>query len=103
MTEYSDVPQVNALYTELEKVNNSIVMIDSGQGTMTHFTIGNKPVPPGTTPVVTMMATQIALPGPATDTTMTEIRAQLVLYQTDLISQLNALGVTTTPPVARSA
>jgi hypothetical protein len=39
MTEYSDVPQVNALYQESENVNTAIAMIDAG-GTMTNFTVG---------------------------------------------------------------
>jgi hypothetical protein len=98
MTAYSDIPEVNTLYAECEKVDTAIKMIDDGTGTMTHFTIGPKPPPPNMTPTAFVSPVQIMLPNPAQQTTVDEIRVQLVTYQNDLVAQLTALGVTA-PPV----
>ena len=102
MTEYSDVPQVNRLYAECQSVDQAIKMIDDGIGTMTAFTIGPLPPEPGAAPTGMMyMAVQIYLPSPAQESTMVEIRNQLVVYQNSLLDQLAALGVTSSP--ARAA
>jgi len=97
MTEYSDIPQVNMLHAECEKVDAALKMIDDQTGTMTAFTIGPLPLPPGMIPTVMQMAVQILLPNPAQQSTMTEIRAQLVTYQQSLLDQLTQLGVTSPP------
>jgi len=95
MTEYSDIPQANILYTETQKVDQALKMIDDASGTLTAFTIGPKQ---GTVPVV-LVPIQIHLPDEAQASTMTEIRAQLVTYQQSLLDQLAALDITSTPPV----
>src|SRR5262245_41822225 len=106
MTDYSDIPQANSLYNEIEKCNLAIQMIDSGKGTLTAFTVGpiqTAPPPPGTAgvPGVNYSPVQIQLSEPASAETMTQIRAQLVSYQQSCVDKLTEMGYGTTP--ARAA
>jgi hypothetical protein len=96
MAEYSDVPQINALYAENQQLNNAVAMIDAG-GPLTTFTIGPPP-PSGTEPVTTMMmAAMISVPGPNDPQLMADLRAWLVNRSNAVEAELAALGVANTP------
>lgn len=100
MTEYNDVPTANALYVERQKVESAISLIDSG-GDMSNFTISQPPSPPGGGPLPSSIPpTQIYIPPPTPQEVADVVRAWLVQRQTDLDTQLAALGVTN-PPLTR--
>jgi len=101
MTDYSSIPQVNALYNEQQQVQNAITMIDTG-GTLISFVIAPPPPVAGAPPPTTvMMASQITLVNPAAPETMTAIREQLVLRDAEITDQLVELGVTDGPPAKK--
>jgi len=89
LTDYSDVPQVNALHQERELVTSAITMIDDG-GNMTFFTI--EPAPPDPNAAV-----RVTMPPPTPAGTLADVRAWLVSRQNDLDQQLADLGVTNPP------
>jgi len=94
MTAYSDVPQINALYQQRELITRAIAMLDDG-GSMTNMTIRPRP-----DESMTMMSVMIAIPPPTPPDTVANIRAVLVTMQSDIDSQLAALGVTDAPEPA---
>jgi hypothetical protein len=101
MTEYTDVPEVNTLSIELDKVDKALTMINDTTGTLRAFTIG--PMPPDPEAPVTVgtpipLSVQVFLPDPAQQATVDQIEVQLNTYRTSLVSQLTALGVTNSPP-----
>jgi hypothetical protein len=103
MTEYIDVPQVNLLYSESERVQLAISNIDAG-ASLTSFVIGVPPAPIGPVPMspigsatVVPTAVTISLDAPASDQMMTDLRAWLVQRQNDINDQLAALEVTNPP------
>jgi hypothetical protein len=89
MTEYSDVPDVSALYQQREIVSAAITTIDGG-GNLTSITIA----PTGAPGMPVMM------PPPTPPETLADIRAWLVTRQADIDAQLAALGVVNPPPAA---
>ena len=99
MTDYTDLPQVNALYYEQQEVQRAILEIDNG-GTISHFTVTPKPMQVGPTTVSTTPSgapVRITLPGPADPTFVAEARAALVTRDNAITTELATLGVTNTP------
>jgi hypothetical protein len=98
MTDYNDVPAVNALYLEQQQVQAAIDFLVNG-GTISSMVIA-PPVPDPSTPVF-HMAVSIVLPPPnppdLVDTAMTALQAREdAIYQ-----ELADLGVTN-PPARRN-
>ena len=109
MSDYNDVPMINALYLEQQQVQQGISLIDAG-GTLKNFFITPPLAPletePGPTPDPPLtlgpgMGASITLTEPATPETMAALRAQLVVYDNELTVKLAELGVTNTPPERR--
>jgi len=109
MTNYSDVPQANLLYGELERTQMAISNINGG-GTLVSFVVSAPPVsmgltaPPVAGPPTTSQAVTITLDTPASAQLMTDLTAWLTQRCTDLSNQLAALGVPdapSTPPASR--
>jgi hypothetical protein len=105
MTDYSDVPQVNALYQEQQQVESAIGMLDDG-GTVTDFTVAPPVVPPdpdhppsGPTP----MPVRIMLAEPASPELVAQARSELVQRSAAITKELEGLGVTDIPPSKASA
>jgi hypothetical protein len=99
MTEYSNVPQVNALYQESQVVANAIRLIDQG-GTLASFTISPPPNNMGVPPTGgMMMAVSISTTSPSSPALMSEIRKSLVDREGEIAKQLEDLGVTAQPPL----
>lgn len=105
MTNYTDVPQVNALYQEQQQVQTAISHIDNG-GTLTAFTIAPpapppydpaNSVPPPLSPTMQMDVRIINI-GTVTPETMTALRAQLVERDGEITQNLTDLGVGPQPP-----
>lgn len=87
MSAYIDVPEITQLHAKLQQCNMALAMIDDGTGTLTKYTIGS-----------TTIAVEIVLALPGAMGTMAQIRQELINHQATLVAQLEALGVTDTPP-----
>jgi hypothetical protein len=102
MTEYTDVPQANLLYSESERVQLAISNIDAG-ASLTSFVIGVPPASLGPQPIsptgatIVPTAVTIWLDAPASDQMMTDLRAWLVQRQGEINDQLAALEVINPP------
>jgi hypothetical protein len=106
MADYADLDRINQLYLQSKQVAQAIDNIDGG-GPLLSVVIGPPPPPPPPeggmpSPMMMGMVVNIAIPQPAAPATITGVRAQLVVMETDIATQLQALGVTATPP-ARSS
>jgi hypothetical protein len=99
MTDYSDIPQVNALYQEQQQVQQAINLIDAG-GTLATFAVRPPPYDPENPSPMMMMAVSITLNEPAAPDTMVSIRAQLVIRNNEIDDELVALGIEN-PPAKR--
>jgi hypothetical protein len=99
MTDYTDVPAVNDLYNQRQLVDAAITMLDNG-GNMTFFTIEQASPPEGVTPTTTTAPARVTMPPPTPPNTVATIRAWLIQRQSDIDSQLAALGVVN-PPMKR--
>src|SRR5215469_3924367 len=103
MSDYSDVPQINTLFSENERVNEAIAVLNSGIGQLVTFTVS---IPPDkqTDPItVPNGPVQIIVYPPDTDpSTVTALLNLLNTKSSDIQNQLAALGVTnpTPPPTA---
>jgi hypothetical protein len=100
VTEYTNIPQANALYSESERNQLAVSNIDAG-ATLTSFVISAPPtqlalIPPvaGTAPA---QQVTITLGEPASDQLMADLRQWLVDRQTAINDQLAALEVTDPP------
>lgn len=100
MTDYSTIPEVNALYMASEQCGQAIAMIDAG-GNMSNFTIAPAPPDPDAPPAPLVMASTIAAPPPTDPALMADLRKWLVERQNAIMAELAALGVVETPPAAR--
>lgn len=100
MTQYSDIPQVNTLYTEQAQVRAAISLIDNS-GTMTSFVISAPPSPPpdptNPMPMNMQMPVGITVHGTVQASTMTAIRTELQARDDAITSELAGLGVTNAP------
>ena len=96
MTEFTDVPTINDLYNQRQLVDGAIAMLDNG-GNMTFFTIEQALPPQGVTPITTTAPARVTMPPPTPPDTVTNIRVWLVQRQSDIDSQLAALGVVNPP------
>jgi hypothetical protein len=97
VTNYTDVPQINALYQEQQQVQTAIGHIDNG-GMLTAFTIAPPPPPPydpmnPTPPPMMQMDVRIINIGTVAPETMAALRAQLVERDGEITQNLTDLGV----------
>lgn len=99
MTEYSDVPEVNNLYSERQLVDAAITVLDGG-GNMTSFAVEQAPPQPGAVLTSAMPPIRVVMPPPTPPDTVANLRAWLVQRQSDIDAQLAALGVVN-PPAKR--
>lgn len=98
MTEYSSVPEVNALYQQREIITNAIAILDTG-GSLSSISIA----PPPGMMMAAPIGSNVALQPPTPPNVVADVRAVLVTMQADIDAQLAALGVTATPPQAAKA
>lgn len=103
MTDYSNVPQTNALYTEQQQVRAAMTYLTNG-GVMSSMTIGPPPIPPYDpnnpvpTPQMMGMAVTIVLPTPTDPDLINAAMAALQARDDAITQELADLGVTNTPP-----
>lgn len=100
MTEYSDIPQVNALYLESQDIEKAVGYLDNSGG-MTFFTVSPGPPPDpveGELPVPAGVPVRINVAGPNSPSLITELRASLVAREQAIASELATYGVTYAPP-----
>ena len=91
MTQYSDVPEVNALYTECENIGVAMTMIDGGGGVV-RMTVSWTPTDIATAstqgpPVL------VHVPLPNSPSFLSSIRNWLVQREAEIDAELEALGV----------
>jgi hypothetical protein len=95
MTDYSDIPQVNALYQEQEQVQSAIDYLTNGGG-ITMMTVSPPPAIAGISPMMQMAVNiQLALPNP--QSLIDQALSTLQQRQSDINDQLTALDITNTP------
>jgi|SRR5215469_2460969 len=102
MVVYTDIPRLNALYTEQQQIRASIAMIDAG-GTVSALTVAPAPPPPydpdyppvAGTPYLPVI---VAIYKPATKKVMVAVREMLVERDNEIIDHLEKLEVRRTPP-----
>lgn len=101
MSAYSDIPEINTLYMKLEECNRALAMVTDQTGTLKSFSVGliAAEIVPGPPEITLPMPAPITivLENTATPSTMTLIHDQLVTFQSDLVAQLTALGITSPP------
>jgi hypothetical protein len=97
MADYANLAQINALHAQSQQVQQAIAYLDAG-GAPGLMTIGPPPIAdePGIPPD-RGMAVATPIHGPFTAQFLTELRQRLVALETELATQLAALGVTATP------
>jgi len=98
MVAYNDVSTVNNLCAEQTQINSAIANLDGG-GTVTMFTIS--PPPPDPESFVGMMSMPVSIMTVAPpQELLDQVRAALVLRSNEITTELQALGVTETPPAS---
>lgn len=98
MTAYSDLPQVNALYEEQDKITRAMAILDNG-GTVGMFTCVPPPfVPPpqGEIPATYTPPVQVTTVAPS-PALITEVRNAMLARYDAITSELSALGVSGAP------
>lgn len=96
MTDYTKVPEANALYQQREVVTNAVAMLDAG-GSVSSLSIAPAPdTPPGPG----IMSSAIAVPAPTPPDLVAEVRAWLIERESELDAELAALGITNPPPAS---
>lgn len=96
MTDYTDIPEVNALYAEDQLIARAIAILDAG-GTLSEMTISPAPPAEGEVPVP---PASVNVPS-ADPALLADVRAWLVQRQADLDAQLAALGIVNSPARTR--
>ena len=106
MTEYSDLPQVNSLYTEQQQIETAIGYLQNG-GTVTNMTMAAAPPPAPTppdpdnptppTPPVLQPPVRIELTEPPSQAFVNQVISALNQRSDDITSELGSLGVTNPP------
>lgn len=99
MTDYTDVPAVNALHYESQQVAQALANLEAG-GTVSMMMIMPPPpgVPePGQPMPPMMMSVQVQVPS-ATPNLIAQVQAWLEQRLIDIGAELTALGVTVPPP-----
>lgn len=101
MTDYSDVPQTNALYTEQQQVRRAMDYLTKG-GTISSMVIMSAPIDPSL-PAPAMMGTPvtIALPRPNPQSLVDQAMAALQARDDEITQELASLGVTNPPASTR--
>jgi len=100
MTAYTDLPQVNSLYTEQQQIETAIGYLQNG-GTVTNMTMAPAPPPSDATTVPPPeFPVRIELTEPPSQAFNNQVISALQQRSADITSQLGSLGVT--PPPARS-
>jgi len=93
MTQYSDLPQITALYQQREFVTQITTMLDRG-GLISAFTVSPKIPEPGELPPAEFPIQVSVPPESVTPTLINDIRQWCAQRQTDIDMQLADLGVT---------
>ena len=99
MTEYTDVPKVNALHLESQQVAQAIYNLENG-GTVNTMSVAPPPwVPPepGSPPAPMAMMVYVTLPPPMDPAMLDATIAWLNQRLVDIAAELTALGVTVPP------
>jgi hypothetical protein len=99
MTDYTTIPNVNALYTESEQIRKAYEMILAG-GPLQGFSIGTPPPDPANPMPPMIMPVSIYVP-PGTPMTP-ELQASLLGWletrETAILTELSEAGVMAAPP-----
>lgn len=93
MTDYADVPQVQALYDEQARINEALTIIDDHDGTVTMYTVAATSAPPGVMPI----GVQITTVDPG-QSLIAGVRSSLIQRNNQINKELRDLGVTNVPP-----
>lgn len=103
MTDYSDLPQVNALYTEQQQIETAIGYLQNG-GTVTNMTMApalppppDPDVPPTIPTTPPQFPVRIELTEPPSQAFNNQVISALQQRSDDITSQLGSLGVTNPP------
>jgi hypothetical protein len=105
MTEYTDVPKVNALHAESQLVAQAIANIEAG-GTLSSMMISppplvpydpDNPPPPPSSTTLPPMPVNVTVPPPVDAALLADITAWLNQRLVDITAELEALGVTVPP------
>jgi hypothetical protein len=97
MTDYNDVPAVNALYLEQQQVQAAIAFLANG-GTISSMMIA--PPPPDPSTPLFEMAVSIVLPAPNPASLVDSAMTALLAREDAIYQELADLGVTN-PPARR--
>ena len=92
MTEYADVPQVQALYDEQAQINRALDILDNYHGTIPAYTVS-----PTTAGVGAPMGVQITTVDPG-QSLLSGVRSSLIQRNNQINKELRELGVTGVPP-----
>ena len=96
MTQYTDLPQVQALYDESQRVTLAIEQLDAGAD-VAALTIGPPPAT-GPDPAPASGNVTIILPSPSPPDIVAQAKNWLRQREKDIARELEALGVTALPP-----
>lgn len=92
MTEYTDVPQVQALYDEQARINRALDILDNYGGTIPAYTVS-----PTTGGVDVPIGVQITTVDPG-QSLVSGVRSSLIQRNNQINKELRDLGVTNVPP-----
>lgn len=95
MTDYNDIPQANALYTEQQQVQSAIDYLNNAGG-ITLMTVSPPTPVAGVSPMM-QMSVSIPLTLPNPQTLIDQALAALTQRQADINQQLADLGITNSP------
>jgi hypothetical protein len=100
MTDYTDVPAVNALHMESQQVAQAIANLEAGGflGSMMISPAPPLPPEPGQPIAPMMMSVMVYVPPPTSPALVAEIIQWLEERLVDLATQMSSLGVTVPPP-----
>lgn len=93
MTDYADVPEVNALYAEQAQIDQAIDILDNRDGTVSAYTIQATLLDP----VARSMGVTITTVDPG-QSLIAGVRSSLIQRYNQISQELRDLGVTGTPP-----
>lgn len=94
MTEYSDVPQVQALYAEQAQIARALDLLDNYDGTVTMYTVAGTSATDG---YMAPMGVQITTVDPG-QSLISGVRSSLIQRYNAINKELRDLGVTGGPP-----
>ena len=97
MTDYADLPEVNALQLEQKKINDALVLLDDWNGTMSTYTIVPGVVDEPPVGSSAPMPAQINPIDPG-QSLLSGIRSSLIQRYNAINKELRDLGVSGGPP-----